>query len=100
MLKVIKKPEMVEYLELNKVQFDLPKKSQQLLYAFNDCLPSLKYLIITESKFCPGFIGELKKFLDINSSLFSFSMVMNRISEEEMLIVVEASLNHPNLEIL
>lgn len=96
----VKNKDAIEFLELNKLKFDLIKQSRTLLFTINDNLTKLKYLVITQCQVCPHFSVQLKKFLDINHSLVTFSLVMNKIVEEDLLLVLEGCFDHPNLEVL
>jgi hypothetical protein len=43
---------------------------------------------------------QMKKYLDSNDSLLRFSLLMNKLQEDQVLEAIETCLEHPNLEIL
>ena len=90
----------MEFVTLNRVKLGHLTFARKLLMNITDNFKKMRYLTIEQCYLCKDFTLLLKTMIDVNESLVRISIIMNKIAEEDMLVLLKACMEHPELEVI
>lgn len=100
LVNILPEKKKLEFLDFDKVKIDHIRQAKSLFTQVIDGFPRIKYLTLQQCYLCANFNMQMKKYLDGNDSLLRFSLIMNKLREDQVLEAIETSLEHPNMEVL